>query len=108
MNSTTPTGGLQRHEILQAAWFRNNGLGSLQPQNLGMALDYGQYHAAINQLQYAEGLHDPEMLTGMLPEVNIQMNADIMLRAGVPEEHVANFVEQAMTNAEKIGALCPY
>lgn len=109
MNNGLPTGPLfQRHELLQASWFRANGLSSLQGQNLGMYLEQEGFHSAINTMQHLEGLHDPAVLRGMLPEVNIQMNADIMLRVGVPEEHVANFVEQAMANAERIGALCPH
>jgi hypothetical protein len=92
---------LPRHEILQNAWLRyNNFSTAAMRNNLGMAID-PELHVRINAMQWAEGLHDEAILRSMGAEENIQLNADIMLRAGASEAHVENYMNRMMEVLER-------
>ena len=104
--SSTPVSPFQRHELLQRAWAVHNGKVDLLSKNLGLALDRAT-HIQVNQLQAAAGLHDPAVLKGMAPEVNIHMNADILSHVGLPGQVVEDAMHATYSNAQKVGLLCP-
>jgi RHS repeat-associated protein len=95
---------LAGHEMLQNAWLKahghadRRGVGAFSRNNPAVALS-DQMHTRVGVEQVKLGLNDAARLRGMGAAENIDLNAQAMRNAGVPEHIVQTLQEEAMKHA---------
>ncbi|HYL99488.1 MAG TPA: hypothetical protein VEZ90_11075, partial [Blastocatellia bacterium] len=98
---------LEGHEMLQNAWLKENGYilrrgsGPISTENPAVALGE-TLHKAVGREQGGLGLFTRGSLRSMSPFENIQLNAEAMRRAGVPEHVIRALVKEAVEHAWKL------
>ena len=94
------------HEVLQNSWLRQHGYATKRGadasrDNPAIAVDQ-PLHDRIAVEQRKLGLFERERLAKMSPEENIQLNAQAMRTAGVPEASIRAVVEEALRYAASL------
>jgi hypothetical protein len=94
------------HEMLQNAWLKAHGYitkrtGPISQGNPAVALD-PETHLRVNQEQLRLGLHNPNKLATMSAAENIQLNAEAMRAAGIPEHVIQQLAKEAAAYAASL------
>lgn len=98
---------LAGHEMLQNAWLRvhgyihRRGIGATSTQNPAVALSQ-EMHIKVGMEQAKLGLHDPAKLKKMSYIENIELNAQAMRNAGVPEHVIQELKKEAVIHGDSI------
>jgi hypothetical protein len=94
--------------MLQNAWLKANsyirgrGVGSASTRNPAVALSE-ETHRRVGEAQRSIGLNDPSKLAKMTAQQNIELNAQAMRLAGVPEHVITELQKGALSHAEQLG-----